>query len=50
MKGRVCRNTISENVEGKEADLFEDIGVDLDEGLGVDYKDLEQLMPKRRKI
>ena len=43
------RNTISENVEGKQADLFEEIGIDLDETVGVDYKQLELLMPRKRR-
>ena len=49
VKGPYCRNTISENVEGKQADLFEEIGIDLDETVGVDYKQFELLMPKKRK-
>ncbi len=49
VKGHYRRNTISENVEGKQADLFEEIGIDLDETVGVDYKQFELLMPKKRK-
>lgn len=48
-KGTLRRNTISENVEGKQADLFEEIGIDLDETVGVDYKQLELLMPRKRR-
>ena len=48
-KKETCRNTISENVDGKQADLFEEIGIDLDETVGVDYKQLELLMPRKRR-
>lgn len=48
-KENLCRNTISENVEGKQADLFEEIGIDLDETVGVEYKQLELLMPRKRR-
>lgn len=41
---------MSENVEGKQNDIFEEMGVDSDEAVGVDYKSLEQLLPKRRRI
>jgi 26S proteasome regulatory subunit (ATPase 3-interacting protein) len=41
---------VSENVEGKQNDLFEEMGVDTDETVGVDYKSLEQLLPKKRRI
>lgn len=44
------RNAISENVEDKQSDLFEEIGVELDEGLAADFKSLEQLLPKKRRI
>jgi len=44
------RNAVSENVEGKQKDLFEEMGVDTDETVGVDQKSLEQLMPKKRRV
>ena len=37
-------------MEGKQSDLFEEIGVEVDEGLAVDFKSLEQLMPKKRRL
>jgi hypothetical protein len=37
----VCRDTISEGIEGKQSDLFEEIGVDTDEAAGVTYAELE---------
>lgn len=40
---------MSENVEGKQKDLFEEMGVDDDETVGVDYKTFEQLLPKKRR-
>lgn len=43
-------NTMSENMEGKEKDLFEEMGIDTDETCGVDYKSLEHLLPKKRRI
>ena len=42
------RGTITESMEGKrDSELLEEMGVDTDEAVGVDYKTLEQLMPKR---
>jgi 26S proteasome regulatory subunit (ATPase 3-interacting protein) len=35
------RDTISEGMEGKQSDLFEEIGVDTDEAAGVTYAELE---------
>ena len=43
------RNAVSENVEGKQKDLFEEMGVEDDETVGLDYKVLEQLLPKKRR-
>ena len=40
---------MSENVEGKQKDLFEEMGVEDDEAVSVDYKSLEQLLPKKRR-
>lgn len=40
-----CRDTISEGIEGKQADLFEEIGVDTDEAAGVTYSLFEKLVP-----
>lgn len=42
-------NSMAENIEGKEADLMEDMGVDTDEAAGLTYQDLEALIPKKRK-
>lgn len=41
-----CRDTISEGLEGKQSDLFEEIGIDTDEAAGISYKELEVLLPK----
>lgn len=41
----ICRDTISEGIEGKQADLFEEIGVDTDEAAGVTYALFEKLIP-----
>ncbi|KIZ06400.1 hypothetical protein MNEG_1546 [Monoraphidium neglectum] len=46
-------DTISEGLEGKQADLFEEIGVDTDEAAGVSFGEISQLLPnpnKRRKV
>lgn len=40
------RDTISEGLEGKQADLFEEMGVDSDEAAGVDYAQVADLLPK----
>jgi len=47
----VCcfRDTISEGLEGKQADLFEEIGVDTDEAAGLTYSQLEQLLSKHKQ-
>lgn len=41
----LCRDTISEGIDGKQADLFEEIGVDTDEAAGVNYSLFEKLIP-----
>lgn len=43
-------DTISENLEGKQTDLFEEIGVETDESCGITYKELEVLIPKKRRL
>lgn len=39
------RDTISEGVEGKQEEVFEEMGVETDEAVGVSLKDMELLMP-----
>jgi hypothetical protein len=44
------RDTISEGIEGKQADLFEEIGVDTDEASGCPtYQQLADLLSKNSK-
>lgn len=43
------RDTIAEGIEGKQADLFEEIGVDTDEAAGITYQQMEQLLSGGRK-
>nr|AKI32381.1 homologous pairing protein 2 [Watanabea reniformis] len=43
-------NSLRENIEGKIADLFEDIGVETDEAVDADLKSFEQLLPKKFKV
>lgn len=44
------RSDVSESIDGKQRDLFEEMGVLTDEETGADLKRLEQLMPKRRRM
>lgn len=41
---------LAEGLEGKQADLFEEIGVETDESVGVSYADAEKLTAKKRKF
>ena len=41
---------MSENMDGKQSDLFEEMGVDTDESVDVDLKAFEQLLPKKSRI
>ncbi|GBG00211.1 hypothetical protein Rsub_12992 [Raphidocelis subcapitata] len=46
-------DTISEGLEGKQADLFEEIGIETDEAAGVSWSELVEMLPKpgkRRKV
>jgi hypothetical protein len=49
---RLCRDTLSENLEGKTRDLFEEIGIENDEAAGCEYRGFEQLVQscKRRRM
>jgi hypothetical protein len=42
------RDTISEGIEGKQADLFEEIGVDTDEAAGMTFQQVELLCGKSK--
>ncbi len=44
---RTIWDTVSESMDGKQADLFEEMGVDTDEAAGIALKDMEQLLPGR---
>jgi hypothetical protein len=49
-----CRDTVAEGIEGKQADLFEEIGVDTDEAIaaaegGPTYNDLLALQSSNRR-
>lgn len=46
----ICRDSVSENVDRKQTDLFEEIGVDTDEMTDVDYKSFERLLPKKTRV
>lgn len=54
LNSAMCRNTVSEGIDGKTTDLFEEMGVDTDEavGVGLEYTRLELLLPskKQRKL
>ncbi|KAI8463350.1 MAG: Tat binding protein 1-interacting protein-domain-containing protein [Monoraphidium minutum] len=46
-------DTISESMEGKQSDLFDEIGVDTDESAGISFQELSAQLPapgKRRKV
>ncbi|GLI71740.1 hypothetical protein VaNZ11_017054 [Volvox africanus] len=43
-------SSISEGLDGKQADLFEEIGIETDEVVGASMSDAERLLPKRRRI
>eukprot|EP00877_Chromochloris_zofingiensis_P007232 jgi/Chrzof1/2762/Cz11g28100.t1 len=43
-------DAIAEGLDSKQADLFEDIGVETDEAAGITYKAVEVLMPKKRRL
>ncbi|KAG2447820.1 hypothetical protein HYH02_007276 [Chlamydomonas schloesseri] len=40
---------ISENMDGKQADLFEEIGVETDEAAGADMAEAERLLPSNKR-
>lgn len=42
---------MSEGIDGKTSDLFEEMGVDTDEavGVGLEYTRLELLLPSKRQ-
>lgn len=41
---------ISEGLDGKQSELFEEIGIETDEAVGADMGVAEQLMPKKRRF
>jgi 26S proteasome regulatory subunit, ATPase 3, interacting protein len=41
-------DTISEGLEGKQSDLFEEMGVDTDEAAGLTYAQVEALLAPQR--
>ncbi|GLC39525.1 Homologous-pairing protein 2 [Pleodorina starrii] len=43
-------SAISEGLDGKQADLFEEIGIETDEAAGADMAEVERLMPKKRRM
>lgn len=43
-------SAISEGLDGKQSDLFEEIGIETDEAVGADMGMAEQLMPKKRRF
>jgi hypothetical protein len=44
------RDTISEGIDGKQSDLFEEMGVDSDEVAGVSLAELTALLPANKGI
>ena len=40
---------MSEGIDRKQADVFEEIGVDTDESMNLSYKDFAHLIVKRRR-
>ncbi|KXZ46370.1 hypothetical protein GPECTOR_44g47 [Gonium pectorale] len=42
-------SAISEGLDGKQSELFEEIGVESDEAAGADMPEAERLLPKRRR-
>lgn len=47
---RTIWDTLSESLDGKQSELFEEMGVETDESAGVSYKEVEALLPKRRRF
>ena len=45
----MCRAAIGESVETKEAQFFEDLGIETDEAAGHDYSTYSQLLPKKAR-
>lgn len=45
----ICRAAIGESVETREADFFEDLGIETDEAAGHDYSTYSQLLPKKAR-
>ncbi|EFJ43662.1 hypothetical protein VOLCADRAFT_109964 [Volvox carteri f. nagariensis] len=43
-------STISEGLDGKQKDLFEEIGIETDEAAGADMAEAERLLPKKRRL
>ena len=41
---------VSENIDGKQADLFEDIGIDTDEAVGEVLATYQKLLPQSKKV
>lgn len=41
----ICRHrsTLAENMDKKESDVFEEVGIDTDEAVGADFKKLDGL-------
>lgn len=40
---------MAEGMSRKEADIFDEAGVDTDESVKVSYREFSQLLPKRRR-
>ena len=47
---RAIREGLAEGLEGKQAELFEEIGVETDEAMNVCYAEAEKLTAKKRKL
>ena len=43
------RAAIGESVEAKEAEFFEDLGIETDEAVGHDFATYSQLLPKKAR-
>ncbi len=45
----LSRASIGESVETKEAEFFEDLGIETDEAAGHDFATYSQLLPKKAR-
>lgn len=42
-------DAVSENIDGKQADIFEDIGIETDESVGESLSNLQKLLSQSKK-